>query len=385
MLKAHKIRLNPTLEQEQYFWKASNVARFVFNWGLGEYNKRKELNETAPIIGRGKCLKSEFASLKATCYPWVEEVSSYAYQGAFLDLQKSIQRYYEQKKKGNLKPSKNYKKRKDGKPFGWPRFKSKNKTIPSFYQANTCLRFNGNYIRLEKLGWVNMAEPLRFEGKVMGARVSHHANYWWISIQVEVEQKPSQINNNVVGVDLGIKYLAVTSDGQIYDNPKPFVSTQKKLARLQRSFCRMTKDGKNWQKMKEKINKLHFRISNLRSEASHQMTTELTNNYGIIGIEDLNVKGMLKNSNLSKTISDAAFYEKRRQLEYKSKWKGGKVISINRWFPSSKMCSNCSNLKHDLTLNDREWICSNCNQLNYRDENAAKNIKQETIRILTNE
>lgn len=381
--KAHKIRLNPTPEQEQYFWKAAGVARFAFNWGLAEYNRRKAAGEKVNIRGKVPSLVSEFTALKATDLPWLSEVSSYTYQGAFADLQKAILRYFDQKKKGNLKPPPDWKPRKDGKPFGWPRFKSRNETTPAFYQANTCLRFDGHLVRIEKCpGLVNMAEPLRFDGKVMGGRVSYHANHWWLSVYVEIDHETPAHNADVVGVDLGVKYLAVTSAGQIFDNPKPLAAAQRKLRRLQRSFSRMTKGGKNWLKMKAQIAKLHFRVTNIRNEASHQMTTALTQQYGIIGVEDLNIKGMLKNKRLSKALSDAALSEKRRQLEYKAAWNGGVVVPISRWFPSSKMCNGCGEIKADLKLSDREWTCCNCGRLNHRDGNAAENIRDEAARIL---
>lgn len=384
IIKAHKIRLNPTPEQEQYFWKAAGVARFAFNWGLAEYNRRKEIGEKINIRGKIPSLVSEFTTLKSTDYPWLGDVSSYAYQGAFIDLHKAISGYFDQKKKGNLNPPEGWKPRKDGKPFGWPRFKSRDKTTPSFYQANICIKFDGNLVKIQKCSdWVNMAEPLRFDGKVMGARVSYRANHWWLSVQVEIEQEIPKHNSDAVGVDLGIKYLAVASDGQIFDNPKPLAAAQRKLARFQRSFARMEKGGKNWHKMKAKIAKLHFRVANIRNEASHQMTTELARQYGIIGVEDLNIKGMLKNKRLSKAISDAGLYEKRRQLEYKAAWNGGVVIPISRWFPSSKICNNCGSSKVDLTLSDREWTCQNCGSVNHRDGNASLNIRDEALRILT--
>lgn len=395
MIKAHKIRLNPTKEQEQYFWKATGVARFAFNWGLAEYNRRKTEGQKVKIIGKGATLKQEFTALKASQFLWLGDVSSYAYQGAFSDLQKAISNYFERKKKGLLKPSPDYKSRKDGKPYGWPRFRSKNNETPCFYQANTCLRFNGHLVRIEKCpGLVNMTEPLRFNGKVMGARISHHANHWWLSVQVEVDQEIPEHNTDAVGIDLGIKYLAVTSDGQVFENPKALQMVERKLRRLQRHLDRQSKkndkgemlpareQGKNWHKTQQQIAKLHYRVANIRKEASHQMTTELTRQYGIIGIEDLNLRGMVKNRQLSKALSDAALYEKRRQLEYKTAWNGGTVVAVGRWFPSSKLCNGCGEINAELKLSDREWTCSNCGKLNHRDGNASQNIRDEAIRIL---
>lgn len=377
--KSHKIRLNPTEDQAAYFWRAAGVARFCFNWGLAEYNKRLDTNEMVS----GRMLKKEFNAIKGEEFPWAAEVSTWAYQGAFDDLQAAFSTFFAKKKKGLLKPPTGWKPRKDGKPFGWPKFKRKFKSKPAFYQANQSLRFDDHSVRLPKVGWVNMAETLRFEGKVMSGRVSYYANQWWLSVSVEVPHGPAEHNDRVVGIDLGIKYLAVTSDEAIYENPKAFYRLQRKFRRLQRSFSRMEKGSSNWHKMKRKIAKLHFRVASIRNEASHQMTTELARDYGIIGVEDLNVKGMVKNKRLAKAVSDAAMFEKRRQLSYKAGWNRGTIVAVDRWFPSSKTCNQCDWLNVTLKLSDRKWTCGGCGAIIERDGNAAKNIRDETIRILS--
>lgn len=384
IIKAHKIRLNPTSEQAAYLWRAAGVARFAFNWGLAEYNRRKEAGEKVKIRGKKPTLIGDFIAIKGDEFPWASEVTTWAVQGAFADLDAAIKRYFDLKKKGNLVPPKGTKPRKDGKPFGWPQFKAKHKTTPAFYLANIVLHFDQNRFWFDwgRVGWVNMTEPLRFEGKVMAGRISYRAGHWWLSVQVEVEHEIPPPNDEVVGVDLGIKYLAVTSDGQVFDNPKAFERMQRKLRRLQRSFARMEKGGQNWLKMKDRIAKLHYRIACIRNEASHQMTSQLARDYGVIGVEDLNIKGMVKNRRLAKAVSDAALYEKRRQLDYKTAWNGGIVVAVDRWFPSSKMCNVCGTIKADLKLSDREWTCEECGSLNQRDGNASLNIRDEAARIL---
>lgn len=407
VVKAHKIRLNPTPEQKQYFWKACNVARFAFNWGLAEYNRRFELGDRKlKITGKGNCLIKEFVILKNTEFVWANEVTTWAYQGAFADLKAAIIGYFKKKKNGTLNRPKDSKPRKDGKPFGWPRFKNKYKSTPSFYLANIALRFDRYDFWFDKkrVGWINMTEKLRFVGRILGARISYKNNYWWLSVQVEIEQEMPIHNNDAIGIDFGVKYLAVTSDGQIFDNPKLIGKIEKKLGRLQRKLDRQRRvnnpdnynengtvkkkidswyKSQNMIKTEKKINKLHYQIACTRKEISHTMTTDIARNYGIIGIEDLNIRGMMSNGNLAKSIGDAALYKKRRQLEYKSEWLGGKVIAINRWFPSSKMCSGCRCINTELTLSDRQWICPNCNQLNHRDGNAAINIKNEALKIIS--
>jgi len=297
--------------------------------------------------------------------------------------------------------------RKDGKPNGWPRFKSRHRATPAFYLANQSLKFDEHNVKIPKCPdtWVNMTEALRFQGKVMAGRVSFSGGYWWLSVQVDIDYTPPEALPDTVGVDLGIKYLAVTSDGQVFNNPKPLVKAQKKLRKLQRKLDRQrrannpsnykedgtAKRGVSWvysNNMKEtelKVTRLHQRIANIRADASHKMTSDIATSYGVIGVEDLNVKGMMANRKLSKALADASLFEKRRQLTYKAQWNGGEVVPVDRWFPSSKTCNECGWINTELTLSDRHWVCPECNTRHDRDGNAAKNIRDEAIRILTNE
>lgn len=404
MIKAHKIRLNPTEDQAAYFWQCAGVSRFAWNWALGEYNKRKADERKVKVVGKGDTLKSEFSALKKTGYPWLGSVQSYAYQQAFADLQKAISRYFNLKKQGKLTPPEDWKGRRDGKPFGWPRFKSRNKSTPSFYLANNGgIAVEGHWAKIQKCpGLINMTQPLRFDGKIMGARVSYRAGHWWLSVQVEIEHVSPIHEGPPVGVDLGIKYLAVTSDGQLFDNPKAFEKAQKKLRRLQRKLDRqrrvnnpnnynedgtVKKGATGWRKSnamlktERQITKLHFRVASIRNEEAHKMTTQIAKDYSFIGVEDLNIKGMIKNRRLAKAISDAAMSEKRRQLEYKAEWNGGQVIAVDQWYASSKICNNCGWVNVNLRLSDRVWTCGDCGEVNHRDENAALNIRDEALRI----
>jgi len=399
---SHKIKLNPTEEQAAYFWRCAGVARFAFYWGLAEYNKILDLNRECPderIPVSGRRIKVEFNKVKPD---FVKEVSTWAYQGAFDDLQSAFKKYWDKCKKGDNKAPRGTKPRKDGRPHGWPRFKNRDKSIPSFYQANTDIKFNGYNVTLPIIGVINMAEPLRFDGRVLGARVSYTANSWWLSVQVETEYTPKPVSGEV-GIDFGIKYLAVTSDGEVFDNPKPLVTAEKKLRRLQRKLDRQRRannpdnynddktvktGAKTWLKSKNYIEtekaiaKLHYHISCIRQEAAHKMTSSIANQYELVGVENLNINGMLKNRHLSKALNDAALYEKRRQLEYKVKRNGGLVVPISTWFPSSKMCSNCGEINANLKLSDREWTCDNCGTTHHRDGNAAINIRNEAMRIV---
>lgn len=374
--RAHKIKLNSTPEQSNYFWRAAGTARFAYNWGLAEYNRildhnSKAANRSDKIPVSGRRLKKEFNKIKPT---WVSEVTTWAYQGAFDDLQTAFRNFFQKHKKGLLKPPKGWRPRKDNKPLGWPTFKSKYKSIPTFYQANQSLRFNDYQVKLPVIGWVNMTEPLRFDGKILGGRVSYKQGYWWLSVQVEFEADIPKSENGPVGVDLGIKYLAVTSDGKQYDNPKPFTRAQDKLRRFQRKLDRqrrannldnyndngtIKKGAKQWvtsnkmQQTELRISKLHARIANIRLNASHELTTEIAKEYSIVCLEDLNIKGMMQNGKLSKAIGDAALYEKRRQLEYKVADHSGDIVFVDQWFPSSKRCNNCGWIYAELSLSER--------------------------------
>lgn len=395
---AHKIKLNPTNEQKAYFRKSCAASRKVWNWALSEYNK----NNNQKITGKGNTLKARFTKLKKTDeWQWTNEVSTYATQQPFIDLQKAISRYFKLKKEGNLKPPKNWRGRKDKKPFGWPRFKSWRHSKSSFYESNNGLKFNDHNVSLPKIGWVNMSERLRFEGRVLGARISFDSGLWWISVQVQTEIEPLKSNNNnIIGIDMGIKYLAKTSNGNEYHNPKALYKYQDKLAKLQQKLDRQLRatnpdcydkngvgiKGKKptlsnrAKKTKTQIQAINRKIANIRRDASHKMTTEITQNNGIICIEDLNIKGMMQNGRLAKAISDAALYEKRRQLEYKAALNGGIIIAVDRWFPSSKMCNVCGLINADLQLSDRFWECKECETIHDRDENAAINIKNEGMK-----
>ncbi len=409
--KAHKIKLNPTQEQEKYFWRAAGIARFAFNWGVAEYNRRLDYNRQVEKTGEGeklKCsgrlLKKEFNTFKPE---WVSEVTCWAYQGAFDDLQKAYTNYFDKHKKGLLLPPKGTKPRNDNRPFGWPTFKSRHRSTPSFYLANISIRLDNHFVTFDtkRVGPVNMAEKLRFDGRILAGRVSYRSGRWWLSIQVEIEHETPQMNNDAVGVDLGIKYLAVTSDGITYDNPKPLKQAERNLKRLQRKLDRQRrannpdnyneagtpKRGVEWVKSNnmiktdQAISKLSYRVACIRNETSHRMTTEIAKDYGIIGVEDLNIKGMMKNGRMSKAMADAALFEKRRQLTYKAEWNGGIVTPISQWFPSSKKCNVCDWINQDLQLKDRKWTCGGCGTVHHRDGNAAVNIRNEAIRILTNE
>jgi len=374
MNRAHRIRLNPTAEQAAYFWRCAGVARFTWNWALGEYNAALARGEKPSLTA----LKLEFNRRRSEdrFAPWVGEVQSYAYQYAFQDLQTAISRYHERRQADKLKPPAGWKPRKDGKPFGWPRFKARDNTTPAFGLANNGgIRCTGHQAQIQRCpGPVNMAEELRFDGRILSGRVTYIAGHWYLAVAIELPDPQPEPLPGRVGVDLGIKSLAVTSDGVIYENPKHLRGSQRKLAHLQREFSRRQKGSHNWAKTKAKITRLHARIGNQRREVLHEMTTDLVRTYGTVVVEDLNVSGMLQNHHLAQAVSDASFGEIRRQLEYKASAFGSKVVIADRWYPSSKTCNDCGQIV-ELTLAERTWTCPRCGVIHDRDLNAARNLR----------
>lgn len=264
-----------------------------------------------------------------------------------------------------------------------PKFKSKGKCRDSFSIANDKLTVDGNRVRLPIIGWVKLRESLRFSGKIIAAVVSRTADHWYISFQVNVDDiNKSRTQDNTVGVDLGIKSLAVTSNGEVHDSPKPLRRFLGKLKRLQKQFSRKVKGSNRREKLKTKIARLHARIRNIRHDCLHKLTTKLCRENQTVVVEDLCLKGMFANRKLSRAVSDIGLFEFRRQLEYKAKMYGTKLVVINRWYPSSKTCSNCQNVKSTLLLTERTYRCSNCGVEIDRDLNAAINIHAAGLAVL---
>ena len=263
MIRAHKIRLNPTPEQAVYFKKSVGTARFVYNWGLNAWKEHKALNPTEPF--GVMALKKEFNGLKEERFPWVYEVTKSVCESAFANLGKALKNYFDSKK-GSRKGAK----------VGFPSFKQKRKAKQSFGLANDRFTVDGHAIKIQKLGEVNMAEPLRFVGKIMGAVVSCVAGKWYISIQVEIERpEPVKFGKQSTGVDLGIKTLATLSDGTEFENQKLLHRQLNKLKKLNRSQARRQLQSSRWYKAKDKLARFHERIRNQRSDVIHTMTTAI--------------------------------------------------------------------------------------------------------------
>lgn len=357
---SHKIQIkNPTVKQEQYFRKACGTARFAYNWGLLEWKKQYQAGQKPTAFS----VKKAFNAIKLVEFPWVFQVTKCAPEQAFANLGHAFQRFF--KGIGN-----------------YPQFKRKG-VHDSFYLSNDQFQIIEKRIKIPKLGWVKLTEPLRFSGRVMSATVSRTSNRWFISIQVQTEFTPNRENQaSQVGVDLGVKHLATLSNGEVVEGPKPLKNLSRRLARLQRQLSQCVKGSHRQQQAQLKVSKLYYRISCVRQDALHKLTHSLCKTFNVIGIENLNVKGMMKNHKLAQAISDMSFYEFKRQLEYKAQLYGNWLQVIDRWFPSSKRCSNCGHQRDELKLSERVYHCSECGLERDRDLNAAINLEQEAIRLL---
>lgn len=376
MQLTHKIALNPTEVQAEYFQKAAGTARFVWNWGLAEW-KAQYLAGKKPNAMR---LKKQFNALKYDAFPWLKEIHRDAHAQPFMYLQKAWRQFFNAIK--------------SGKKAHEPRFKKKGESRDSFYVANDKFYLEDQKVYLPKLGFVKMTEPLRFLGKILGATVSRAADRWFIAIQVEVtvdQALRKRTADGLIGVDLGIKAAVALSNGKDIASPRPLKSSLRRLQIRTRSLSRKYETAKkakqvaengrvvlsnNHKKSSLKLAKTHRRIANLRADFTHKLTTSLCCENQVVVIEDLNVAGMMKNEKLSRAISDVGFGEIRRQLEYKAHRYQTKLIIAPRWYPSSKLCSVCDVKNEVLTLKDREWTCSHCGTYHDRDINAAINLKR---------
>ena len=366
IVRVHKIRLDPTPEQAKYFARACGVARFAYNWALAEWTRQHKEggkpNEAA--------LRKQLNSIKAVEFPWMAEVTKCAPQVAIKNVGLAFDHFFRRVKLGK-KP-------------GYPRFKRKG--IRDSFRADNgpvnasshAVQVVGRTVKLPRCGVVRMREELRFAGRVLGATVSRMADGWYVALSVETEERlKAAEDRGAVGVDLGIKTLATFSDGGGAPALKPHRAEHKRIVRLSRSLSRKQKGSANRAKAKAKLARLHLRIANVRKDAVHKLTTNLATNYSTIGIEDLNVSGMLKNGKLARAIADAGFFEFRRQLEYKAAMTGAQVIVVDRFYPSSKTCSACGAI-HAITLGERVIECG-CGLKMDRDLNAAINIRRQAL------
>ena len=308
-------------------------------------------------------------------HEWLKEVNNTSLQQSLRNLDTAFVRFFREKK-------------------GFPKFKSKKKNIESAkYISGVHFNFDNWKVKIPKIGWVKLCKNKTFDLSMKYGTLTVSkdkcGDYWCSIVVYDVEEKPkTKVSiDNSVGIDLGIKNYAILSDGTKYGNPKFLEKGQKRLKTLQHRFARTQKRSNRHEALRLKVAKCHRDIANRRSDFLHKLSSMLTEQYDTICLEDLNVKGMMKNKHLSNSIQSAAWGEFVRQLKYKSDWYGKNVVFIGRFEPSSKTCNKCGYVKSDLQLNDREWVCPKCGEKHDRDVNAAINIrdfalhKQNLIRI----
>lgn len=359
MYKAYRTKLNVNNKQKTLLARHAGYARWVFNWALALWNEAYK-DGLKPNANK---LKKLFTNYVKPSHEWMKQLSSKVYQYAFINLGEAYNRFF----KGLV---------------ARPRFKKKGQH-DSFTIDNSGnpIKLGGLNHKLPFLGLLKTHEALP-ECVTKKITVSKEAGDWFISFCVEHQPQPTKKKVDVVGVDLGINALATLSTGVVFPSLNPYRQAKKQLARLQRQLSRKVKASKNREKFKLKISKLYQRIANIRRDYLHKITTYIAKNHSTVVIEDLNVSGMVKNHCLASAISDMGFFEFRRQLGYKCGWYGASLIVVDRFYPSSQICSNCKH-KQKMPLKERVYNCPECGLKIDRDLNASINLEQAAGRSVS--
>ena len=385
MIKSIKVRLHPNNNQLTKLFQYANCARFAYNWAI---NREQENYKRGNKFLSDNELRKEFTQLKHQKHEWLKQVSNNVPKQAIKDACNTYKRFF----KGQCR---------------YPKFKSKKRSKLSFYQDNVAIKFTDTHVKVagfsvskrrnkQQLNWIRLCEKGRIptDCKYMNPRFTYDGIYWYVSVSIEVPNTSNTTTNDGVGIDLGLKDLAICSDGSMYPNinkTQRLKKLEKRKRRLQRSVSRryeFNKKGSSYCKTRNiikgehKLLKVTKRLTNIRHNHLNQVTSEIVKRKpSFICIEDLNVSGMMKNKHLSKAIQQQSFHEFRRQIEYNARWNNIPVIIADRFFPSSKLCSCCGEIKKDLKLSDRIYRCD-CGNVIDRDFQASLNLKHYGENVL---
>jgi putative transposase len=382
--RAYKTELKLNNKERSLLAGCAGAARYVWNWGLRQkIDEYEATGKTCAERSRSSPsyyeLHRRLNALKKGELSWLYQYSKTIPQESLRDLDRAFANFF-RRVKGNGQKNNG----KDEKP-GFPRFKSRKQRRGRFRVWGS-IHVADDGIKLPRIGWLRLKEKgyLPTSGvKILSATISERGNRWLVSLQVEEEIAERQATGQAIGIDLGLNHMAVTSAGQTYENAKALKQALKRLARLQRELHRRQPGSRNRAKTRAKIARLHYRISCLRQEAIHQATSAIVartkpdkQRPSVVVIEKLNVKGMMLNRKLARSIADVGMGEFGRQIRYKCDWYGISLLEADRWFPSSKQCSRCGQRKESLTLSERTYYCPNCGLMIDRDLNAAINLEQ---------
>ena len=361
--QAFRYEVDPTAGQRVVLAKHAGTARFAWNWGLAERIRRYQANE-----GRARFVSAieqhrELNARKAVDFPWMYEVSKCAPQEALRNLHRAFRSFVLA--------------RKAGRRHGFPRFKRRG--VDDAFRLTGAIRVGDGRVHLPRMGALRTKEGTeKFRGRILSATVRREADRWHVSLTVEAKRPdPEPVAGPVAGVDLGLDCFAVVSDGSREERilaPKPLARHLERLRRRSRQHSRKARGSQNRRRSALRLARLHRRIRNVRSDFLHKLSTTLAKTKSAVVLEDLHVAGMARNRSLARSISDAGWSSFRRMLEYKTRWRGSRVVLAPRFFPSSKTCSDCGHAIDALPLSVRNWACPACGAAHDRDENAARNL-----------